>query len=150
MGKPDGERGNAPDRAAIATDGGGALADSLSARPIKEVIRNIAIGIAESQEELDRRSMATQREIERAVERGELDYDIDASWLRFADVDVDLELLVSLEGTVETDDAGRTAYKPRIAIAPVGPRLKTEYDVEADMTSMVSLRIAPVPPERRS
>lgn len=144
MAEPD-----APDREAIATDGGGAVTDPFSARPIKEVIRNIAIGIAESQEELDRRSMATQREIERAVERGELDYEIDASWLRFADVDVDLELLVSLEGKAETDDAGRTAYRPRIAIAPVGPRLKTEYEVEADMTSTISLRIAPVPPERR-
>lgn len=119
-------------------------------RPIKEVIRSVARSVAESQEELDRRSMAVQRELERAAERGELRYDMDASWLRFSGVDVDLELGLSVEGEREIDDEGEVrAYRPRISVTPIGPRSKTVYDFEAEMASEVRLRIVPVPPERR-
>lgn len=121
------------------------------ARPMKEVIRNVALAIAEGQEELDRRAIATQREIDRSVEAGDLDYDVNASWLRFAGVDVDLRLAVSLEGTEEVDDEGTVrAYKPVIGVSPLNARSKAEYDLEADLASDVSVRIVPVPPERRT
>lgn len=119
-------------------------------RPIKEVIREVARSVAESQEELDRRAMAVQREFERAAERGDLRHEMDASWLRFSGVDVDLEVGLSVEGEREVDDEGQVrAYRPRISVTPVGPRSKTVYDFEADVTSEVRLQIVPVPPERR-
>lgn len=120
------------------------------ARPMKEVIRNVARSVAEGQEELDRRAIATQKEIDRAVEAGELDYDVDASWLRFSDVNVDLRLAVTLEGREEVDDEGTVrAYKPVIGVSPLNARAKAEYDLEADLASDVSVRIVSVPPERR-
>lgn len=126
--------------------------EQLITRPIKEVIRNVARSVAESQEEMDRRSIEVQKEIEAALESGELDRDIDASWLKFSEVDVDLEVAVSLEGQTVRDERGkgRKIIKPFVGASPMNPRLRDTYDYESDITSTVSLKIVPVPPEKRT
>ena len=116
---------------------------------MKEVIREVARSVAESQEDLDRRSMAVQREIERAVERGELPYEANATWLQFSEVDIDLQVSVSLEGREETRDGELRAIRPGVTVAPIGPRYAAAHDVNAEVTSDVRLKIVPVPPERR-
>lgn len=123
--------------------------DLWVSRPMKEVIREVARSVAESQEDLDRRSMAVQREIERAVERGELPYEANATWLQFSEVDVDLQVAVSLEGREETRDGELRAIRPGVTVAPIGPRYAAAHDVNAEVTSDVRLKIVPVPPERR-
>lgn len=119
-------------------------------RPLKEYIRAIAISVAEGQEELDRRSLRVQREIEREIEDGSLTYDLDASWLRFSEVEANLEVSLSVEGEEivdpETDEV--RAYRPTVGVPPLNLRTKNEYDVDADLASEVTLQIAPVPPER--
>jgi len=42
--------------------------------------------------------MEVQRAIDRDIEDGSLAYDLDASWLQFADVEADLEMTLSIEG----------------------------------------------------
>ena len=126
--------------------------DEWLARPLKEFIRTVAFSVAEGQEELDRRSMAAQRAIDRDVEDGTLAYDLDASWLRFADVEADLEMTLSIEGQEirdpETDEV--RAYRPTLKAVPLNHRVTNEYDLDAEIASEVRLRIAPVPPESRS
>lgn len=125
--------------------------DEWLARPLSEFIRAVAFSVAEGQEELDRRSMAAQRAIERDIESGELAYDLDASWLRFADVQADLELTLSIEGREIRDPETNEvrAYKPVVSAVPLNHRVVDEYEVDADIASEVRLTIAPVPPESR-
>ena len=119
-------------------------------RPLKEFVRSVAFAVAEGQEELDRRSIRVQRDIERQIERGELGYDLDASWLRFAEVEADLQMTLEIEGEAVTDDSGAVrAYRPVVTAMPVNPRTRTVTDVDAELSSEVRLRLTPVPPERR-
>lgn len=121
-------------------------------RPLEEFIRTVATSVAEGQEELDRRSMRVQREMDRQVAAGELDYDLDASWLRFSQVEADLEMTLSVEGEEITDpESGAVrGFRPVVAATPLSVRAKNEYDIDAELASEVRLRIAPVPPEPRS
>jgi len=125
--------------------------DEWIERPLSEFIRAVAFSVAEGQEELDRRSMASQRALEREIESGELAYDLDASWLRFADVEADLELTLSIEGKEIRDPETKEvrAYKPTVSAVPLNRRVVDEYDVDAAIASEVRLKIAPVPPETR-
>jgi hypothetical protein len=123
--------------------------DEWLARPLSEFIRAVAFSVAEGQEELDRRSMASQRALEREAESGELAYDLDASWLRFADVEADLEMTLSIEGEEIRDPETNEvrAYRPIVSALPLNHRAVNEYDVDAEIASEVRLKIAPVPPE---
>lgn len=124
--------------------------EQWTSRPLKELIRTVAISVAEGQEELDRRAMRVQQELERATESGELDVAMDASWLRFSEVAADLQLAVSIEGEEVRDDDGVVrAYRPTIGATPISPRTRSQFDIDAEMTSDVTLKIVPVPPERR-
>lgn len=125
--------------------------DEWVGRPLKEFIRTVAFSVAEGQEELDRRSMAVQRAIEGEIEDDTLSYDLDASWLRFSEVEADLEMTLSIEGQEirdpETDEP--RGFKPVVTAMPLSHRAKEEYDVDAEVASEVRLRITPVPPESR-
>lgn len=125
--------------------------DEWLARPLSEFIRSVAFSVAEGQEELDRRSMASQRALEREIESGELAYDLDASWLRFADVEADLELTLSIEGKEIRDPETKAVrgYKPVVSAVPLNHRVADEYEMDAEIASEVRLKIAPVPPESR-
>ena len=125
-------------------------AEEWTSRPLKELIRTVALSVAESQEELDRRAMRVQRELERAAADGELDLEMDASWLRFSEIEADLQMAISIEGEEVRDDQGRVrALRPVVTAAPVSPRTRSQFDIDAEMTSDVKLTIVPVPPERR-
>lgn len=125
--------------------------DEWVARPLKEFVRTVAFSIAEGQEELDRRSMAVQRAIEGEIEDGTLDYDLDASWLRFSEVEADLEMTLSIEGQeIRDPETDRVrGFKPVVSAMPLSHRANEEYDVDAEVASEVRLRITPVPPESR-
>ena len=125
--------------------------DEWVARPLKEFIRAVAVSVAEGQEELDRRSMAVQRAIEGEVEDGALNYDLDASWLRFSEVEADLELTLSIEGReIRDPETDRVrGFEPVVSAMPLSRRATEEYDVDAEVASEVRLRITPVPPTSR-
>jgi len=96
--------------------------------------------------------MEVQRAIDRDIEDGSLAYDLDASWLRFADVEADLEMTLSIEGqrsAIRRPTRVR-AYKPVVSAVPLNHRAANEYDIDAEIASEVRLRIAPVPPESRN
>lgn len=118
-------------------------------RPLSELVRSVAFSVAESQEALDRRSARVQRDLERALADDELDYAVDASWLRFSEVEADLRITVSIEGEEITDDRGTVrGYRPRLNAAPLSPRTRSTHDVNAEIASDVRFRLAPSVPER--
>jgi len=69
-----------------------------------------------------------------AISRTEsLAYDLDASWLRFADVEADLEMTLSIEGQEIRDPETNEvrAYKPVVSAVPLNHRAANEYDIDA-------------------
>jgi hypothetical protein len=123
--------------------------DRWLSRPLAELVRSVAVSVAEGQEALDRRSARTQRELEAATAAGELEYAADASWLRFSEVEADLRLAVSMDGEEITDDSGTVrGYRPTVSATPLDPRTRTVGDVDVDLASNVRFRLTPVAPER--
>ncbi len=122
----------------------------LLARPLKEVIRSVATAVAEGQADLDRSAMALQRELDEAIERGELEYDLDASWFQFSEVETDVKVALSMSGREERDDDGNVrGFKPVLKAYPYNPRLKNSYDFDVEATTDVTLSIVPVPAKNR-
>lgn len=121
--------------------------EQLLGRPLKEVLRNVTAAVAEGQTELDERAMALQEEIDEAIEQGELEYDLDATWFQFSEVDVDAKVAISIEVREERDKRGNVrGYKPVIKALPYNPTLKNTYDYQIEAASEVNATIVPVPP----
>lgn len=124
--------------------------NDILARPLGEVISSVSVAVAEGQADLDRHSIATQRAMDEAKSRGELDYDLEASWFQFSAVDVDVSVALSLSGREEHDETGAVrGYRPVLNAYPYSPRLKNTYGVDVEATSDVTLSIVPVPPKDR-
>ncbi len=124
--------------------------DKLLSRPLAESIRTVAISVAESQEELDRRSLRVQREIDREAATGDRSYRMDAAWLRFSEVEADLQVTLSLERKAIKDPETNAvrAYQPRIAVQPARTATHAAPDTTADITSDIRFRLTPTPPAR--
>ncbi|WP_251341345.1 hypothetical protein [Haloplanus halophilus] len=121
-------------------------AEPWVARPLGELVTGVARAVAEGQTELDRASLSTRRDIRRAVETGDLETPIETPWFRFAGVEADLNVSLSMRGRPERDADGRVrAYRPTLVAAPTDAEFttRTGYDVAA--SSRVRLDIVPVP-----
>lgn len=122
----------------------------LLARPLREVLKNVTAAVTEGQADLDRNSIAVQRSIAEAIERGDLEYDLDATWFQFSEVDVDIKVALELAGREERDRDGRVrGYRPVMNAFPYNPRLKNTYDYEMEAASDVNVSIVPVPAKDR-
>jgi HAMP domain-containing protein len=115
-------------------------------RPLGELVTGVARAVAEGQTELDRASLATRRDVRRAVESGDLETPIDTPWFRFAGVEADLNVSLSMRGRPERDAEGTIrAYRPTLVAAPTDPEFTTRNDYDLAAASRVSLDIVPVP-----
>lgn len=119
-------------------------------RPLTEFIRTVATSVAESQEELDRRSLRVQREIDSETAAGERPAGLDAAWLRFSEVEADLQVTLSLEGTEIKDPETKAVrgYRPRISVQPARPSHKEKTEISSEITSDLRFRLTPTPPVR--
>ncbi len=94
--------------------------------------------------------MRVQREIDRETAAGERPLGMDAAWLRFSEVEADLEVVLSLEGEEITDPKTKTvrAYRPRISVQPALATNSRETPSTAEITSDIRFRLTPTPPAR--
>ena len=76
-------------------------AERWVARPLGELVTGVARAVAEGQTELDRASLATRRDVRRAVENGDLETPIETPWFRFSGVEADLNVSLSMRGRPE-------------------------------------------------
>jgi hypothetical protein len=115
-------------------------------RPLGELVTGVARAVAEGQTELDRASLATRRDVRRAVERGDLEAPIDTPWFRFAGAEADLNVSLSMQGRPERDAEGTIrAYRPTLVATPTDPEFTTRTDYDVTAASRVRLDIVPVP-----
>jgi|GEM_PF-332143 len=119
-------------------------------RPVRETIRELAVAIAEGQSELDESVLDLQRELTRKYEEGELDRRLMAQQFRFADVELDLRLVVtrSMEPETRPNEASPRAHYPQLNATLLSPESRQRESLERELVSTVSARIVPVPPER--
>jgi hypothetical protein len=110
------------------------------ARPLAEVVRELAVAVAEGQAELDR-----------SVDELARDRAADApppTPYRFAEVDLDVRLSLSLHAKPEARDGEVRGYRPFLAATPLSPDAREREAVDADLTSAVRARLVPVPADR--
>jgi hypothetical protein len=115
-------------------------------RPLSDLVTGVAESVAAGQTALDRQALSTERDIQAALAAGELDTPIEASWFRFAGVEADLNVALSLRLEPERDESGTVrAYRRKLVATPTDAAFtaRTGYDVEA--SSRVHLDIVPVP-----
>ncbi len=124
-------------------------ATSWETRPLRETIREIALAIAEGQSELDRSVVELQRELQQAFERGDLDHPLSAQQFQFADVTIDLSVVVTQSVTPEkrADETQPRAYRPRIDATLLSPSSRRRENLDSELVSTISARIVPVPAE---
>jgi len=121
-------------------------AERWVARPLGELVTGVARAVAEGQTELDRASLATRRDVQRAVENGDLETPIETPWFRFSGVEADLNVSLSMRGRPERDNSGVIrAYRPTLVAAPTDPEFTTRTDYDVAASSRVALDIVPVP-----
>jgi hypothetical protein len=115
-------------------------------RPLGELVTGVARAVGEGQTELDRASLSTRRDIRQAVERGDLETPIETPWFRFAGVEADLNVSLSMRGRPERDADGEIrAYRPTLVAAPTDAEFTTRSDYDVAASSRVRLDIVPVP-----
>ena len=110
-------------------------------RPLAEVVRELAAAVAEGQAELDRTVGELARE--RAAEGAP-----PPTPYRFAEVDLDVRMSLSLHAKPEERDGDVRGYRPFLAASPLSPASREREEVDADVTSTVRARLVPVPAER--
>ncbi|WP_251329746.1 hypothetical protein [Haloplanus pelagicus] len=124
----------------------GSATEPWAARPLGELVTGVARAVADGQTELDRASLSTRRDIRRAVEAGELETPIETPWFRFAGVEADMNVSLSMRGRPERDANGEVrAYRPTLVAAPTDPEFTTRNDYDVAASSRVRLDIVPVP-----
>lgn len=111
------------------------------ARPLAEVVKELAVAVAEGQAELDRSvgELARERSVEGTPP---------PTPYRFAEVDLDVRMSLSLHAKPEERDGVVGGYRPFLAASPLSPAARERGEVDADVTSTVRARLVPVPAER--
>lgn len=121
-------------------------------RPIREVIRNVALAIAEGQSDLNRNAVAVQKELERSLagEDGSAEA-LELPHYRFSEVDVSLNTTMSITAEPDLDEDGNhRATNPVLTAGFTAPSASSskDADVEAEMTSKINFKIVPTSPPR--
>lgn len=131
------------------------------ARPLREVIRNVALAIAEGQADLDRNAVAVQKELERAIKDGDAEDALDIPHYRFAEVDVELEASLSISAkpehrgdkkneNAENGEDGKKdvhVFKPTL-VAGLDEKPRKKKSVDSKMTSKINFKIVPTAPPK--
>jgi hypothetical protein len=115
--------------------------------PLGSVLRSVGASLAEAQHALDENSIATQRAIDIAIESGEIDYDLQASWYHFPEVNLELKMALSLNAEAEVDKKGKVrGYRPILKSAPINATYKNTYNYDVRGSSQIKAKIVSIPP----
>jgi len=119
--------------------------------PLGSILRSVGISLAEAQHALDENSIATQKAIDLAVKSGELEYDIEAPWYHFPEVNLELKMALSMKAEAEVDKKGRVrGYRPTLLSAPINAAYKNTYDYDVRGSSQITAKIVSIPPASKT
>jgi hypothetical protein len=131
------------------------VADLLSA-PMEAVIVALGVSIARAQQELDRHSIDTQRDINEDPELAEIG--VQATWYQMPRVELELTMAIAMEER-KTPPAGTPAPRgvraaavlekfpiKQLYLQPVNATYNNQFNFNVNAASKVKLTIMPVPP----
>ena len=127
------------------TDKNKDLTDELIV-PLRELVVQVARGVAEAQRSLDEQSLAFQKEIFTDEEMEEFkNAGIQATWFQIPEVTAKLKVSVSMHSETETSSGG---IKPKrhLLLAPYNANYKNAFDYDLEGASELNMKIVPVPP----
>jgi hypothetical protein len=137
------------------------IADLLSA-PMEAVIVALGVSIARAQQELDRHSMDTQREINEDPQLA--DIGLQAPWYQMPKVELELTMAIAMEErktATPSSPASPASAAPRplaaaavlqkypikqLYLQPVNATYNNQFNFNVNASSKVKLTIMPVPP----
>lgn len=112
--------------------------------PLVEILKHVGRAIAETQQALDRNSIATETEL--ADEREELGYDLHATWYHLPETDIEIKMSLSMHWEEQKKEGKTVSWKPILSAAPLNASYKNLFDYEAAGTSVLKTRIVSIPP----
>ncbi|WP_457627755.1 hypothetical protein [Persephonella sp.] len=113
--------------------------EEVLATPIEKVLFNLGKGISAVQMELDRNSLATQIMIENTPElKGK---GLEATWYQIPEVDFELKISMHI-----VEKKKGNIREKSIFISPMNASYKNSLNYEVAGSSVLRLRIVPVPP----
>lgn len=120
------------------------IVEDVLVEPLEDILLHVSRGIAQSQLELDKNSLATQIMIDNNKDLSE--YGIKATWYHFPEVDLELKMALSLHGISETENGSVKAMKLKIFSAPINAAYKNTFDYDVTGTSTIKAKIVSIPP----
>jgi len=115
--------------------------------PLGSILKSVGASLAEAQHALDEASIATQRAIDLAVDSGEIEYDIQAQWYHFPEVNLELKMALSMNAKAEVDKKGKVrGYRPILKAAPINAAYKNTYNYDVRGSSQIKAKIVSIPP----
>lgn len=115
--------------------------------PLGSILKSVGASLAEAQHALDENSIATQKVIDLAVESGEIEYDLQAPWYHFPEVNLELKMALSMKAEAEVDKKGKVrGYKPILKSAPLNAAYKNIYNYDVRGSSQIKAKIVAIPP----
>jgi len=112
--------------------------------PLAEIVRQLGQAIAESQQALDRNSIAVETELADLAE--ELGYDLHATWYHMPETNVEIRMFFSMHWEEQKKEGKPAAWRRVISAAPLNASYKNLFDCEAGGTSTLKVRIVSIPP----
>jgi hypothetical protein len=114
------------------------------AEPLGEIVKHVGRAIAETQQALDRNSIAIEAEL--ADKREELGYDLHATWYHLPETDIEIKMSLSMHWEEEKKAGKTVAWKPILYAAPLNASYKNLFNYDATGTSVLKAKIVSIPP----
>ena len=112
--------------------------------PLEEVLFQVGRGIAQSQMELDKNSLATQVLIDNNKDLRETG--IKAPWYHFPEVNIELKMALSVHGLAEKKEGKIQVVKFKIFSAPMNATYKNTFDFDFSGNSSIKAKLVSIPP----
>lgn len=115
--------------------------------PFKEVLIQVAKGVAEAQRMLDQQSLELQKQIYSDPKLEELrDTGIEPTWYQIPEAKVSLKVSISMNSETQSTQTGPQIKPPKLFLAPYNATYKNSYDYGYEGTSQIEFKIVPIPP----
>jgi len=118
--------------------------DEILIDPLEHMLVQVGRGIAESQLEMDKNSLATQEMIDNDKTLSESG--ITAPWYHYPEVNVDLKMDLSMHSVTQTQqNSGNLVRKYRLYAAPMNAAYCNTFNRDVSGSSSLKLKIVSVP-----
>lgn len=116
--------------------------------PIEDMLTATGRGIAQAQKAMDMASIEIQKEID--ATEALAGTGIQATWYAIPEVELNLKIALSIEGTTGAGGAAGTgsvgkAAGGKIRITPINARFQNQFDFSQQVASELKVKIVPVP-----